>query len=157
MTPWRTRLDPVVTPAFRTWWRVRRSMTLGVRGIATDVAGAVLLVRHTYTKGWHLPGGGVERGENAVQALKRELEEEAGISLHGVPVLMGCYANHANFPNDHILTYRVDRWSPVASDHGHEIAERAFFALDALPVETTRGTRRRLAEAFHGAPISSDW
>lgn len=132
-------------------------MTLGVRGIVTDDAGAVLLVRHTYTKGWHLPGGGVERGENAFQALKRELEEEAGISPQSAPTLLGCYANHANFPNDHILTYRVESWRPVPAETGHEIAERGFFALDALPIETTRGTRRRIAEAFHGAPISPDW
>ncbi|MBY0564285.1 MAG: NUDIX domain-containing protein [Hyphomonadaceae bacterium] len=156
MTQWRTRLEPVITPAFRTWWRLRRAMTLGVRGIVTDREGAVLLVRHTYTKGWHLPGGGVERGESAVAALKRELEEEGGVSPLGAPLLLGCYANHS-FPNDHILAYRVIEWRPVNAESGHEIAERGFFALDALPIETTRGTRRRLAEAFGGTPISTHW
>jgi hypothetical protein len=31
-------------------------MTLGVRGVAIDSAGRVLLVKHTYLHGWWLPG-----------------------------------------------------------------------------------------------------
>ncbi|MEM9842987.1 MAG: NUDIX domain-containing protein, partial [Pseudomonadota bacterium] len=37
-------------------------MTLGVRAIVENAEGQVLLVRHTYTPGLYLPGGGVERG-----------------------------------------------------------------------------------------------
>jgi ADP-ribose pyrophosphatase YjhB (NUDIX family) len=40
-------------------------MTLGVRGVATDGEGRVLLVKHTYViAGWWLPGGGVEQGRD---------------------------------------------------------------------------------------------
>ncbi len=39
----------------------------------------------------------------------------------------------------------------------HEIAERSFFALDALPEGATKGTRRRLLEIFEGAPQSAVW
>ncbi len=45
--------------------------------LALDAAGRLLLVRHPQ-RGWELPGGKLERGESAVQAAVRELEEESG-------------------------------------------------------------------------------
>jgi hypothetical protein len=41
--------------------------------------------------------------------------------------------------------------------HAHEIVDHGFFALDALPPETTGGTRARLDEALKGAPTSERW
>ncbi len=157
MEAWGVALTPLLNPAFRAWWRLRRSMTLGVRGLACDDAGRVLLVRHTYSPGWHLPGGGVEHGEIAAEALMRETAEEAGIAAASTPLLLGVFANHANFKNDHILLFRIEAWTPCAPLANNEIAERGFFALDALPPHTTKGTRRRLAENFDSAPLSSDW
>ena len=62
-----------------------RAMTLGVKGVVRDKQGRVLLVRHTYIKGWHLPGGGVERGETLVEAVSKELREEASIVVTARP------------------------------------------------------------------------
>jgi 8-oxo-dGTP pyrophosphatase MutT (NUDIX family) len=157
MTSWRIKLEPVLTPIFRTWWRVSRSMTLGVRALVVDAQSRVLLVRHSYTPGWHFPGGGVEKRESAVEAVTRELAEEAGVAPESTPVLIGFYANHINFPNDHIALYRVDRWRDCAAAATGEIAEHGFFALDALPEGVTPATRRRLAEMFEGAPQSATW
>ena len=157
MEAWRQRLESVLTPAFHAWWRLRRSITLGVRGVACDAQRRVLLVRHTYAPGWHFPGGGVERNETALAGLKREMAEEAGIAFAGAPALHGIFSNHANFKNDHILVYRVDPWTPCEPLENGEIAERGFFALDALPPGVTKGTRRRLAEIFEGAEISERW
>lgn len=157
MTSWRVRYEPFFTPVFRAWWRMRRSMTLGVRGIAFDGTGRVLLVRHTYAKGWHFPGGGVEHGETALDALAREMAEEGGVGVEGAPELVGVYSNHAVFPNDHILLYRIRDWRPCAPSGGHEIAERGFFAPGALPADATPGTLRRMAEVFDGAEVSARW
>jgi ADP-ribose pyrophosphatase YjhB (NUDIX family) len=157
MSEWRLRFGSLTTPILRAWWRLRRPMTLGVRGIATDAEGRVLLVRHSYARGWHLPGGGVERGETAVEALQREMAEEAGVAVVGAPVLLGVYANHVHFPNDHVLLYRVEQWQPCPPNADNEIAARGFFAPDALPAGATGGTRRRLAEVFSGAKASSEW
>lgn len=46
-----------------------------------DPDDAVLLVRFEFPHGsrWALPGGGVDPGESHVQALQRELVEEAGL------------------------------------------------------------------------------
>jgi hypothetical protein len=38
-----------------------------------------------------------------------------------------------------------------------EIAEAAFFPLDALPQEVTRGTRDRLDEILTGRPPPAAW
>lgn len=143
--------------AFQRWFRLRRSLTLGVRGVVTDADGRVLLLRHTYTPGWHFPGGGVERNESCVYALTRELEEEAGVRPRGAPILFGVYANHAFFPNDHVLVYRVAEWEAVPATSVDEIAEFAFFDPLNPPEATSPGTRRRLAELFAGASISPDW
>src|SRR5690242_7752007 len=85
-----------------------------VAALAADDAGRVLLVRHTYREGWHLPGGGVERGESARVALEREMAEEAGVEAIGDPVLFGFYSNHRNHPNDHVAVYRVEAWRSCA-------------------------------------------
>ncbi len=153
----RLKLEPAITPLFRAWWRLRRGMTLGVRGLACDEHGRVLLIRHTYRTGWFLPGGGVESGETALTAVVREMAEEGGVEADGQPRLFGFYANHASFKNDHVAVYWLERWRPCAPLANGEIAERGFFALDALPEGVSQGTRRRLAEVFEGADVAPDW
>ena len=139
------------------WFRFRRGMTLGVRGIAEDATGRIFLVRHTYLPGWHLPGGGIEVGQTAEDALVQELGEEGHLVLDGPAQLIGVYLNRPTSPRDHVLLYRarVIQTAPRLPDH--EIAESGFFARDALPEGTTPATRRRLAEAFEGVPLDRFW
>jgi 8-oxo-dGTP pyrophosphatase MutT (NUDIX family) len=135
-----------------------RPMTLGVRGLVIDDDNRVLLVRHTYVGGYYLPGGGVERGETFEQALVRELAEEGNIILQTAPALHGLYLNHRVSQRDHVALYVVRDFrqsAPHVPDH--EIAEANFFALDALPPETTRSTRARLEEVLNGVAISPYW
>lgn len=157
MTDWRIRFEPAITPLFRTWWRLKRGMTLGVRGLAQDEPGRVLLVRHTYRSGWYLPGGGVESGQSALEAAVREMAEEGGVEAISPPALIGFYSNHAVHANDHVALYRFDAWRSCPPFDNGEIAERGFFALDALPETVSPGTRRRLAEVFDGEAVSGVW
>ena len=48
--------------------------------MAVYVGSELLLVRPSYRLGWHLPGGGLRRGETPEAAARRELAEEVGIS-----------------------------------------------------------------------------
>ena len=143
---------------FQTYWRISRSATLGVRGVVVDAKGHVLLLRHTYTPGWHFPGGGVEKGETCALALTRELEEEAGIrSAPEAMDLISVHANHAFFPNDHVLVYRITTWTQGQATQKGEIAEVAFFDPQTLPEGVYKGTQRRLDELFAGAARSELW
>ena len=143
--------------AFQAWWRMRRPMTLGVRGLVRDSSGSVLLVKHTYTPGWHFPGGGVEKGETVLLSLVRELEEEAGVRPSEPPVLIGVFANARNFPNDHVLMFDIRAWTEIPATSRGEIAARRFFSLDDLPEDVTAGTRRRLDEIAGRIAPSEEW
>ncbi len=157
MTTWRTRLEPFTRPLFFAVSRMSRGMTLGVRGVATDGEGRVLLVKHTYLHGWWLPGGGVDRGETTQAAVVRELREEAGLIATTEPRLISVHSNERFFPGDHVLVFAIDAFDLTERTSHGEIAEIGWFAPDALPEDTTRATRRRLAEVFGGAPADPNW
>ena len=142
--------------AFQSFWRLRRPATLGVRGVVTNDRGEVLLVRHTYTPGWHFPGGGVEKRETCALSLKRELQEEAGIETDEME-LVSIHANHAFFPNDHVLVFRVVRWRQGKILQRGEIAEICFADPLNPPEGVTAGTKRRLDELFGGKRPSELW
>jgi ADP-ribose pyrophosphatase YjhB (NUDIX family) len=147
-----------VTWGLHTYWRFSRGMTLGVRAVVLDGGNRVFLIRHTYVPGWHLPGGGVETGETALDALTRELREEACIAAEEPPALAGVYFNHRISRRDHVLVYVIRNFTVLEEKKpDQEIAEAGFFPLDQLPEGTTAATRRRLAEILEGQPPSANW
>ena len=89
------------------YWRMSRGLTLGVRGLVIDGQGRVFLVKHTYIRGWHLPGGGVEPGETVLDALARELKEEGNIELVGTPTQFGIYFQSTVSRRDHVVLFVV--------------------------------------------------
>jgi ADP-ribose pyrophosphatase YjhB (NUDIX family) len=132
-------------------------MTLGVRAMVIDGSGDVLLIRHGYWPGWHFPGGGVERGETALDSLGRELVEEGGIVLAGEPELFGIYSNESEFRGDHIAFFVVRQFRRLPFAPTREISEARFFSRRTVPEGTTAGTLRRLAEVETGGPRSMRW
>jgi ADP-ribose pyrophosphatase YjhB (NUDIX family) len=135
-----------------------RPLTLGVRAIVADADERVLLVRHGYVSGWHFPGGGVEAGETCVEAVARELEEEAMVAMEGPPLLHGLFLNTQLSRRDHVAVYLVRMFRVLGErTPDWEIEEARFFPRSALPEGATAATRARLAEIFDSAPISSRW
>jgi ADP-ribose pyrophosphatase YjhB (NUDIX family) len=140
------------------YWRLTRGATLGAQGIVFDAEGRVLLVRHGYRPGWHFPGGGIEWGETAEDAVVRELFEEAGIVIQGRPQFYGLFAAHQIVPNDHIAVFIVREWErPVIPRPNREILESRFFHPDEVPDNMAQGAARRLREILSGAPPDPRW
>lgn len=156
--PTRRRFEPLIRRVLHLYWRFARGLTLGVRAVVIDAQGRVFLVAHSYIGGWHLPGGGVEVGETIMAALARELREEGNIELIEPPQLFGVYFNRRISRRDHVALYVVRSFRQSAPPQpNHEIVAHGFFATDALPPETTRATRVRLAEVFGGASAAQVW
>ena len=147
-----------LTPLLHLYWRITRGMTLGVRACVVDQEDRILLIRHSYTPGWHFPGGGVEVGQTLMDALVTELREEANVVMDGAPRLVGMYHNALTAPRDHVALYLVEAWhQPAPPVPNREIVEHGFFARTALPEGTTRGTRERIEELFEARPASPIW
>ncbi len=129
------------------YWHVFKPITLGAAVILVR-NGEVLLVRHSYRPGWFMPGGGIRRGEPLDAAARREVREETGADVHELR-LLGIYDSFGEGRSDHIAIFVSDRFDLVGH-HDEEIAETAFFPLDALPDTVSPGTRARIEDYMAG-------
>lgn len=154
----RHAFEPVLRRFLHLYWRFARGLTLGVRGLVIDGAGRVFLVKHSYVAGWHLPGGGVEPGETLATALARELREEGNIELGEPPLFFAVYFNRRVSRRDHVALYVVRSFHQTAAPQPNsEIVAHGFFAPDALPPDTSRATRERIAEVLDGRSVTELW
>ena len=157
-TPATPNLERALRRVLHFYWRWSRGLTLGVRALVIDPDGRVFLIRHTYVRGWQLPGGGVEPGETLAQALARELREEGNIELTQPAVLHGVFFNDRISRRDHVALFVVRAFrQPAPPAPNREIAAHGFFAADDLPDGTTAGTRARIAEVLRGARMTGLW
>lgn len=160
-----TRLGRFVGSTIYVYQRVAKAartgrwpLTIGVRIIVRDDAERVLLVRHTYSPGWHFPGGAIDRRETAADAAARELREEARIEATSPPRLIGVYLSTVQKKSDHIVLYEAGEWRAAEGKaRPLEIAEASFFPIRDLPRGTTGGTRRRVAELLGEGEPSPHW
>ena len=64
---------------------------VAVSGLISHPDGRILLIRGP-RRGWEFPGGQVEEGENLIEALQREIQEESGVTA-SIGALVGVYSN----------------------------------------------------------------
>jgi 8-oxo-dGTP pyrophosphatase MutT (NUDIX family) len=137
------------------WW-IFRPILLGVRIVLLQ-GDQVLLVRHTYVRGWNFPGGSLHRGETPLEAAVREAREEVGAELLEPAELVGLFSSFTSGKSDHVALFVARNFRLGEATDRFEIAEQRFFALDELPAELGRGALRLLHDLERPGPRSERW
>lgn len=148
-------LYKIIQKARNQVFRVLGAKTVGARALVVQ-QGQVLLVKHTYQKGWYTIGGMVEKNETPLQAIIRELWEEVGIIPLEAPDLFGIYHSRFEKRDDYIAFYLVKKFE-MQDVYSPEISQKQWFPLDNLPPEITPATRRRIEEFLGLREKSEKW
>lgn len=111
-----------------------------VAALVRDERGCLLLARRAeepYAGLWDTPGGFLEEGEHPVDALRRELEEEAGLTI-AVGDFIGVYPDaYGDGPDAVEIVNLVWEATILSGDPApaDDVSELGWFPLDALPLE----------------------
>lgn len=125
-------------------WRCWRKVPIaGVSVVVTNLGGDVLLLKHSYGPAvWALPGGGLNRGEDPLEAARREMREELGIELGRLVSVAVIEEVLSGSPHTaHLFTGVCDR---QPRPDGREVIEARFFPPHSLPEPLGRHTRSRI-------------
>ena len=99
----------------------------------------VLLLKHRFRagSGWGLPGGFLERGEQPIDALRRELREEIGLELEDVEIFA---ARSFEKPKQVEVLFRA-RANANVKPLAMEVERAEWFSIDSLPEGLPRDQR----------------
>lgn len=139
-------------------WRIVQPTTMGVKVIARDPQGRVLLVKARYLEQWTLPGGGVHKREMPEDAAAREPREETGfIAEVDELLLLGVLSSFKEGKSDYVAVFACEINRMLEPTPGAEIAEAAWFPADDVPTNTSERTRRRINEFLRGESMRGLW
>lgn len=125
-------LTKLIHPILQIYWFVFRPKTQGVKCIISN-DGKVLMIRNTYGhKLWTFPGGGIDQGETAEQAVKREVVEEVGVKVKNLRKI-GEFTITAEYKRDTVTVFVASSGSNQFAIDDKEILEAGWFSLDNLP------------------------
>lgn len=126
------------------WRRWRKAPIAGVSVIITNLGGDVLLLKHSYGPDvWSLPGGGLGRGEDPLEAARREVREELGVELGRIEPVATLEEVLSGSPHTaHVFAAVCDQ---RPQPDGREVTVARFFPSHSLPEPLARTTRERIA------------
>jgi 8-oxo-dGTP diphosphatase len=123
---------------------------IGVAAVARTRDGRWLLIRRADMGTWALAGGTLEWGETMRDALRRELEEEAGVTSSEFVRVVGVYSRPDRDPRFHGVTVAVECIvdPPTNSPQNPlEILEARLFTDAELPAKLAMGMEDMIADA----------
>jgi len=89
------------------------------------------LVKHNYGKGlWSLPGGGLELGENIVQGMSRENQEETGFQISVLNPPVAILSLRRSLGVVVLFEGLFIKW--IAQSNPDEISEGDFFRFEYI-------------------------
>jgi 8-oxo-dGTP pyrophosphatase MutT (NUDIX family) len=116
----------------RAYWFIRRPVLHGVKCAVLD-GDRVLLVRHTYgPRHWDLPGGTMRRGEPPINAARREMAEELGITILDWHALGELHVT-AYAKRDTLHCFHAELGGRTISIDRGELDTASWFDRQALP------------------------
>lgn len=90
---------------------------------------------------WNIPGGGVEHGENPIEAVKREVYEETGLKVTEVEGLIGVMNSRSVRDGHpvlvHVFSCKVEEGEPQP-EFDEEIIDAEFKDLENIEKEELR-------------------
>lgn len=95
----------------------------------------ILLIRRAVEPGkgeWAVPGGRIDKDEDAVQCLKREMKEETNLDVAPV-ALIGIYSDPGRDPRGVIAAAYLCKVAGGTLKHGDDAGDAQWFGLDSLP------------------------
>jgi ADP-ribose pyrophosphatase YjhB (NUDIX family) len=142
--PLHRALLPLAHRVRHRWRRWRKAPISGVSVVITNLTGDVLLLKHSYGADvWSLPGGGLRRDEDPLEAARREVREELGIELARIELIGTLDEVLSGSPHiAHIFAGVCDR---QPQPDRREVIEARFFPSHSLPEPLGRHTRTRIA------------
>ena len=113
--------------------------TVTAGAVILNDKGEVLLLKHRFRpgSGWGLPGGFMEKGEQPIDALRRELREEIGLEVDDVKVFA---ARSFRKPKQVEVLFR-GRANAQVKSRTMEVERAEWFAIDSLPEGLPRDQR----------------
>jgi ADP-ribose pyrophosphatase YjhB (NUDIX family) len=129
------------------------SFTVSAAAIVTNGEGKILLLNHLLRpdSGWGYPGGFVNKGEQAEDAIRRELDEETGIELTELRL----NSIHTSGSGTHIEILFTAQAIGEATVRSREIVELGWFDLEQLPEEMSRPQKQRIKKTLADSYMAS--
>lgn len=122
---------------------------VSIKGIVVDTDGRFMLAREDNGM-WDMLGGGIDHGEDPIAALRREIQEEAGLEVTWISPTPKYFITAPRYGHDtHVahIVYQV-KLKDLHITASEECQEIRFFTPDEARQEKLFPTVEKLARMF---------